>query len=144
MRFIFCATLQQKNSPLFFVNFMPNFQFLYAGDRQQTGFFFVVYRMPVFYALFFLKSYSANVKQSTATTHAAAAPEIFAFFTCPFLPARAAFDVIQVGVLSSGSLLSSIPLHLQRSRDISDLLEQPELISSEMKSASDCCRLERC
>lgn len=28
------------------------------------------------------------MKQSTATTHAAAAPEIFAFFTCPFLPVR--------------------------------------------------------
>lgn len=130
-----------KKSPLFFLSILcQTFSFFFAGDRQQTGFCFLLSIECRFFMRSFEIAFSEceTIKGNSSTWN-------FSFFhlvvfTC--LPA--AFDVMQVGVLTSGSLsfLSSILLHLHRSRDISDLLAQPELISSRMKSASDCCKLE--
>lgn len=141
MRFNFCATLQQKSPLFFFCQFYAKLLvYFFAGDRQQTGFCFLLSIECRFFMRSFEIAFSEceTIKGNSSTWN-------FSFFhlvvfTC--LPA--AFDVMQVGVLTSGSLsfLSSILLHLHRSRDISDLLAQRELISSRMKSASDCSKLE--
>lgn len=90
-----------KKSPLLFLSILcQTFSFFFAGHRQQTGFCFLLSIECRFFMRSFEIAFSEceTIKGSSSTWN-------FSFFhlvvfTC--LPA--AFDVMQVGVLTSGSL----------------------------------------